>query len=311
MDSFCLRSLESNLRKDRHPDVTRTVHNMSRNETRDMFMARHLEELEKSGTGKFTSMKKRGSDQIQWRCERGNKCKGKSSGDPLTTKANGCGAYVSFTFVSKNTFNNCIVRLMNRHSGHDLSNPQEDHSNQINSDLIAYTHTCFQLGDSDAEILLKCKEWVKAQGKKGRTDLQYLVTPKNITLLKKSFQSQNRIDVAGSDCASVDRLVKTELKDQIIFYQPFSHSEKQSLVIVLSSPWQIEQLKKYGPEMIYLDATNKGVTQYGFAFYAVAINSDEGRGVPVAFFILSEESSQYLSLCLQKLQEAAGPFQPR
>ncbi|XP_049435956.1 uncharacterized protein LOC125891013 [Epinephelus fuscoguttatus] len=311
MDSYCLRSLESNLRKERHPDVKRTVHNVPRNETRDEFMSRHLEELESNGTGIFTAMKKRGPDQIQWRCERGNKCKGKSSGDPMTTRANSCGAYVSFTFVSKNTFNNCIVRLMNKHSGHDLSNPQEDRSNQVDSDLIAYIHTCFQLGDSNAEILLKCKEWAKAQGKKDHTDQSYFVTPKDITLLKKNFQSQTRVHVIGNDSVAVDHLVKTELKESVIFYQTLSHSKKKPLIIVLSSPWQIQQLKKYGPEMIYLDATYKGITQYGFVLYAVAIKSDHGRGVPVAFFILSEESSQYLSLCLQKLQEAASPFHPR
>lgn len=90
-----------------------------------------------------------------------------------------------------------------------------------------------------------------------------------------------------------------------------SHNEKQPLIIIFSSQWQIEQLKKYGPTMIFLDATYKGITQYGFAFYAVLVKSNQGRGIPVAFFIVSEESSDILSLCLKKVQEAVGEFQPR
>ncbi|XP_017538769.1 uncharacterized protein LOC108411626 [Pygocentrus nattereri] len=109
----------------------------------------------------------------------------------------------------------------------------------------------------------------------------------------------------SNDCVSVDRLIKSKLKDDVIHYQPLSHSEKQALIIVFSTPWQGDQLKKYRSDMIYLDATYKGITQYGFAFYAVIIKSPQGRGVPVAFFILSEESTE------RELQECASPFQPR
>ncbi|XP_056144365.1 uncharacterized protein LOC130119793 [Lampris incognitus] len=122
MESYWLQSLESSLRKEPHPDVKRTVHIIPPNETWDEFMSRHLVELENNGVGKFSSVKRRGADQIQWRCEKANKCKGRSSRDPTTTRAKSCGAYVSFTFVSKNTFNTCIVRLMNKHSGHDFNN---------------------------------------------------------------------------------------------------------------------------------------------------------------------------------------------
>ena len=81
----------------------------------------------------------------------------------------------------------------------------------------------------------------------------------------------------------VNHLVKSDLRENVIFYQPLSHSEQQPLIIVFSSPWQIDQLKKYGPEMIYLDATYKGITQYGFAFYAVVVKSNHGRGGPCCF----------------------------
>ncbi|KAG9283804.1 hypothetical protein AMEX_G2612 [Astyanax mexicanus] len=63
--------------------------------------------------------------------------------------------------------------------------------------------------------------------------------------------------------------------------------------------------------MIFLDATYKGVTQYGFAFYAVLVKNSEGQGIPVSFFILSEESSDILKVCLQKLHEAADCLTPR
>ena len=57
--------------------------------------------------------------------------------------------------------------------------------------------------------------------------------------------------------------------------------------------------------MIFLDATYKSVTHYGFAFYAVMVKNDEGKGIPVSFFILSQETSSTLEICLTKLKEAA------
>ncbi|XP_049340464.1 uncharacterized protein LOC125804843 [Astyanax mexicanus] len=63
--------------------------------------------------------------------------------------------------------------------------------------------------------------------------------------------------------------------------------------------------------MIFVDATYKGVTQYGFAFYAVLVKTSEGKGVPVAFFVMSEESTSNIEICLRKLQEAANLFTPR
>lgn len=115
----------------------------------------------------------------------------------------------------------------------------------------------------------------------------------------------------GNDSVSVEKLIQSELKDSILLFQPLSHSEDQPLMIVYSSTWQLEQLKKFEGQMLFLDANYKSITQYGFAFYAVMVKNEEGKGEPVSFFILSEETTSTLEACLKTLKEAADDVTPR
>ncbi|XP_022537513.1 uncharacterized protein LOC111195203 isoform X1 [Astyanax mexicanus] len=308
MEAHWIAAIESSLRKEADPKVKRSIQVLS-GQSQDAFMSSHLHYLEECGLGNFVAMKKRHANHFQWRCERASHCKGKSTGDPQKTRANSCGAYVSFTFVNKNCYDGCIIRLMSDHSGHDPNSPLESTVNRIHPGLTDYIYTLIQQGHTNAEILLCCKDWSDTQSQSYLKDRRYHVAPDDINFIRKSYNAHTHMDL--NDCVSVDRLIKSKFKDDIIYYQPLSHSEKQALIIVFSTPWQRDQLKNYGSDMIYLDATYKGITQYGFAFYAVIIKSSQGRGVPVAFFILSEESTENLSICLQKLQECVNPFQPR
>lgn len=128
--------------------------------------------------------------------------------------------------------------------------------------------------------------------------------------IQRSLASTTRLD--ENDSISVDRLVKSELQQVFVFYQPLFHSNKQPLVIVLQSVWQREQLAKYGNGMVFLEATYKGVTAYGYAFYAsLIIQHENGRGISVAYFIVSEETTDVLKVCLQKIQQPTPGFSPR
>ena len=60
-----------------------------------------------------------------------------------------------------------------------------------------------------------------------------------------------------------------------------------------------------------MGATYKNITQYGFAFYAVMVKNEAGKGVPVSFFILSEGITSILEACLKTLKEAADDLTPR
>ena len=53
----------------------------------------------------------------------------------------------------------------------------------------------------------------------------------------------------GNDIVSFEKRIQSELKDSILLFQPLSHSEDQPLMIVYSSTWQLEQLKKIGGKM--------------------------------------------------------------
>lgn len=302
MEKHWLKSVEDGLKKERDPRIKRSVENLEDSIPEDVFMMNHLDMLNKEGKGRFLYKKKR-PNVTQWRCERSHKATGSSTGDPVKTRANSCPAYVSFQFISSVNFRGCIVREMCEHSGHDLNIMKENGINRINEDLIEFIHECISKGLSNSAILLKATDWSQRLGKTNLVDRTYFVTPEDIVGIRRSFNKYIHVD--GSDCISVEKLIKSDLKDSVLLYQPLSHSENQPLMIVYSSAWQLEQLKKFGEKMMFLDATYKSVTQYGFAFYAVMIKNDEGKGIPVSFFILSEETSSTLEVCLMKLKEAA------
>ena len=125
---------------------------------------------------------------------------------------------------------------------------------------------------------------------------RFYPTPKYVWNIQRSLASTTRLD--ENDSISVDRLVKSELQQVFVFYPPLFHSNKQPLVIVLQSVWQREQLAKDGNAMVFLDATYKGVTAYGNAFYAsLIIQHENGCGIAVAYFIVSEETTDVLKVC--------------
>ncbi|KAG9262254.1 hypothetical protein AMEX_G24009 [Astyanax mexicanus] len=309
MADFWVKSIEQSLRKERDGRVERQIH-VLKGETHEDFMRTYVDVLHLQGRGYFISRKSRSPNLIQWKCERGNKASGASSGNPEKTRANSCPAYVSFQFVTDNNISGCIVRVLAEHSGHDISNSQENGVNRVDEDLLNYIHECLSQGLSNSEILNSSTvRWSRTYGKNDLRDRRYFLTQKDITGIRAGFNASQRFD--RNDSISVDRLIKADLQDSILYYQPLSHKEHQPLIIVFSSQWQQEQCKQFGSSMIFVDATYKGVTQYGFTFYAVLVKTSEGKGVPVAFFVMSEESTSNIEICLRKLQEAANLFTPR
>lgn len=61
--------------------------------------------------------------------------------DPLKTRANNCGAYVSVKLDEQTGQMACIIREMLQHSGHDPTNPEERHVSRIDAALIGYIYT--------------------------------------------------------------------------------------------------------------------------------------------------------------------------
>lgn len=96
METYWRKSIENGLRKERDPRIQRTVENVGTIPDY-LFMKNHLDGLHENGKVRFCYMKTR-KTLIQWRCEQSNHQTGSSAGDPETTRANPCSAYVSLPY---------------------------------------------------------------------------------------------------------------------------------------------------------------------------------------------------------------------
>lgn len=134
----------------------------------------------------------------------------------------------------------------------------------------------------------------------------YYVTPEDIRLIKKTSNALSFPD--AKDCISVDKLITSELQEHICYYQPLS--ENQPLIIVVQTPWQKDILREHPHTMVFMDATYKAMTSYGYAFYALLLTNSIGRAVPFAYFIISEESADYLLSAWKSLQITTLDFFP-
>ncbi|XP_051512011.1 uncharacterized protein LOC127416615 [Myxocyprinus asiaticus] len=122
MDKFWVEHIEKTARKDHDIRIQRSVHIVK--SSRAEFMEQYLASVEP--LGRFVTLKKRGENFFQWRCERSRIPRGQSSGCPTKTKANHCGAYISFKFKSDKSIDCCVVRLQPEHSGHNVDIVKEN-----------------------------------------------------------------------------------------------------------------------------------------------------------------------------------------
>ncbi|XP_077065703.1 uncharacterized protein LOC143718571 isoform X2 [Siphateles boraxobius] len=241
-------------------------------------------------------------DYYYYGCDRGNHAAGKSNGEATQTRANSCKAYISFKVITDAGISGAIIQKMLQYTGHDEANSKE--KNRIHPDLHSLIEIWLQQGCSTSEILIKSCDWAQQNGHVDKKDRRFYLTPNDIRLLKKNLRG-----VGDSDSVSVDHLVSMELRDNICFYQPV-HNE-QPFILVVQTPFQKQLLEENPHPMVFMDASYKGITAYGYAFYALLLINKTGRGVPFAYFILSKETTETVSLCLQKLQLSNPSFYPR
>lgn len=209
---------------------------------------------------------------------------------------------ISFKVITDAGISGAIIQKMLQHTGHDEGNSKE--KNRIHPDLHSLIEIWLQQGCSTSEILIKSYDWAQQNGHVDKKDRRFYLTPNDIRLLKKNLRG-----VGDSDSVSVDHLVSMELRDNICFYQPL-HNE-QPFILVVQTPFQKQLLEENPHPMVFMDASYKGITAYGYAFYALLLINKTGRGVPFAYFILSKETTATVSLCLQKLQLSNPSFYPR
>ncbi|XP_056599812.1 uncharacterized protein LOC130417954 isoform X2 [Triplophysa dalaica] len=305
MESIWLEGLKRNLKKIKDARVIQEVIPFSGEETD--FMQCYIKKLEEETKSIFRSPVSTHKDYFYIACERSSKASGKSKGEPTKTRAYSCNAYVSFKIIKDGSFTGAVVNKMLHHNGHDVCLKEEGVKNRIDAELLTFIEIWLDQGKSISETLLKCVEWAERHGHVDKYNRRYYVTPEDIRLIKKTNIALSFPD--AKDCISVDKLVTSELEENIRYYQPLS--EVQPLIIVVQTPWQKDILKEHPHTMVFMDATYKAMTSYGYAFYELLLTNSIGRAVPFAYFIISEESADILALCLEKLAEHNPGFLPR
>ncbi|XDV16607.1 hypothetical protein PO909_016249 [Leuciscus waleckii] len=305
MENIWLEGIRRKLKKVKDARVIQEVIPFSGEETD--FMQGYIEKLEEETKSIFRSPVSTHKDYFYFACERSNKASGKSKGEPTKTRANSCKAYVSIKIIKDGCFTGAVVNKMLQHNGHDVCLKEEGVKNRIDPELLTFIEMWLDQGQSISETLLKCVDWAERHGHMDKYNRRYYVTPEDIRLVKKSINALSFPD--AKDCISVDKLVTSELQENICYYQPLS--ENQPLIIVVQTPWQKDVLREHFHTMVFMDATYKAMTAYGYAFYALLLTNSIGRAVPFAYFIVSEESADILALCLEKLAEHNPGFLPR
>ncbi|XP_063402221.1 uncharacterized protein LOC134686486 [Mytilus trossulus] len=93
-------------------------------------------------------------------------------------------------------------------------------------------------------------------------------------------------------------------KEQIIFYQELKEGV-QPLVIIYQNEAQ-KKMMKLAENVVFLDATYKGLTAYGYLFYAlVARDEQQDRGTPISYCISSDDTGEVVKIVLRTLKTTA------
>ncbi|XP_078515592.1 uncharacterized protein LOC144780925 [Lissotriton helveticus] len=266
------------------------------------FIQNYIDNLQADGHGTFTVRKQRGS-YIQRLCDRHNKAKGASSGSPSKTRANGCPAYVSFSFEQGANITACVVRRELQHKGHSPQSPVEKRVSRIHPELVQYIEILAFSGRKTRDIIPLVAEWSKERGFVDSEDRRYYPSHKDIQGILYEYRKKDRQH--SNDALSVNSTLKTSIIKNVIYYQPVSTLGNQALRIVVHTENQKKQFEKYGNGTVFMASTYSGKAPDGFAIYALIVSDSFGNGVPVCTFITSEDTEDSISACLHELKMAS------
>jgi len=188
--------------------------------------------------------------------------------------------------------------------GHNLEDVEEYSVCHITPTLQECIRYWAEFPVTNQFLLNKSVTWARNNGHNDAHDRRYYVTIKDIKNIRATVAKDFQED--PNDAVSVSKLCGEggALKEQVVFYQALDQPNEVPLVLILQTPWQREQLKKYGQEVAFLDATYSGITAYGFGMYSVVVQNAHGCGVPTAFLFLSDEKEATLFLAMAKLKES-------
>ena len=110
---------------------------------------------------------------------------------------------------------------------------------------------------------------------------------------------------------------KQQRPDDCWFYRPSTgvaseedgSNEDQSFLLVFQTAWQRYLLKRYGNEMVFLDATYR-TTRYAVPLFFLCCHTNAGYMV-VAVMVMEKEDSSSLAEALSKLKEMNSGWSPK
>merc|ERR1712178_558658 len=181
---------------------------------------------------------------------------------------------MSFRFISHQGRTGCIVRTSHSHSGHTPGEKSENKKNPVLPDVEDFVMERLSLGRTPVQVSLDTRNRAKKLGFKDASDARVFVTPLGVRRIAQRRKMEYRIH--SSDAVSVDVLCTETLKDKIKLYQPMT--EENPLLIVYQNDEQFTWLQKYGNNMVFCDASYKGLTQYGYAVYTISVRNSSGKG---------------------------------
>lgn len=278
------------------------------------FMNNKLSYYKNQGLGTFLRKRTRPNREnyFQYCCERSGKPTGNKRG-PQQTRANSCTGYISFKFYHGAPWKACYIRVKAEHTGHTFA-PEEAKVHRLDNELLGYIEYLSLQGCTSADIVVKVGEWARVRGHSDMQDRTFFPTPQDISYCKRRTLDRTRLDL--NDSASVQKLCTGPMRDDIIFFQNLSAHHNQPLMIVVQSQFMKDQSNKYAQQStIFVDASYRGITSYGYAFYALVCRNEHGHGVPMAYVITSREDTETLTLAFTKVKEAGNgsgsSFTPR
>lgn len=123
-----------------------------------------------------------------------------------------------------------------------------------------------------------------------------------------------------NDVVSVETWVKKvqsvgEDFNPIIYYKAQgevvndSRLNDEDILLIISTPFQKEMLKKFGNDIVCTDSTH-GMNQYDFHLTTLVVVDEYGSGVPGAFCISNKKNAEVFKVCYEKLREKIGTLTP-
>ncbi|XP_076125981.1 uncharacterized protein LOC143139222 isoform X1 [Alosa pseudoharengus] len=218
---------------------------------------------------------------------------------PKSYRSVGCKAYVSFKVSTYwEGYTVIVQRVYDHHTNHSTSDPGDVHSNCMAPELKIKIEELLSLGTKPDIILTECHKWARNQGHSNVHDRMYFVTPRDIDNVRTTVTRRKHFN--SNDNQSVECLLTGAMQEHVLFYQPYT--SYQELIILLQTPMMKSNLDKYGKQLVFVDTTHC-VNQYDFPLLTLLVRDDHGRGVPVAYAIVSNECQNTLEKALAQLRK--------